>query len=303
MEESKFEKDDTLSSDELIKFMNEIEDEDSEYSESIKESIRKLQFQELMQDDLLPEEIMVDRAWGNTVRGERNEDGSFVRDENNRVVYNMKPVTYTDKKAEWDHAKACWDEARKRKKLELKRRKLEIQREALRSEVVGIYSKIDDKYKTFLIESLTSEYSNIMMRSEKYVNKRIEQLLKAYIPQTLKSCKTRYPEAFIENPGFMYVASKEYGEGKMLWVKPNLPYYFTQGTELQILRENEAKFLFNIDKSVLQFHYNRDMLAKREMHYAVMLKDIKTYYNLVQKNPFWYDIIINEIKRQADELF
>lgn len=290
-----------MTSDELASFIDEIENDDMEYSDAMKESIRRLQQEEIMQNDLLPEEMMTDKAWSNTVRAERNEDGSFKRDAAGRVIYTLKQITYTEKKAEWDHAKAMWDAARKAKQLEIKQRKLEIQKEAINSQFINIYSKLENEHKKLLIKLLTKEYSSIMERCEKYINKRIEKLLKPYIPHMLKVCKARFPESMVKNPGFMYVASKEYGEGKMIWVKPDIPYYFSQGTELEILRENESKFLYAIDKSVVQFHNSRDALAKRELQYAIRLKDVTTFYQLVKKNPFWYDTLIQELKRQADE--
>ena len=291
---------DELSSDELAKFLNEVEDDDQEYSESLEESIRRIQDEEILQNGLLPEEMMEDRAWGNSVRAERNADGTFKRDAAGRVVYSMRPVTYTEKRAEWDHAKAIWDEAKKSKRLEMKQRKLEIQREALNSNFINIYSKLENEHKRLLIELLTQEYSKIMIRSEKFINKRIEALLKPYIPPILKMCKARFPDAMIQNPGFMYVASKEYGEGKMIWVTPNIPYYFTQGTEMQVLRENEEKFLYTIDKTVVQFHNSRETLAKREMQYAMKLRYVTTFYELVQKNPFWYDTLAQELRKRAE---
>lgn len=99
----------------------------------------------------------------------------------------------------------------------------------------------------------------------------------------------------------LYIASEEYGEGKSIWVTPKLPYYFTQGTELGILKENEAFYLFKIDKAVVQFHTAKDMLSKRELQYAVKLRDIRTFYQLANKMPFWYDTLVQELKRQADE--
>lgn len=291
---------DELSSDELAKFLNEVEDDDQEYSESLEESIRRIQDEEILQNGLLPEEMMDDKAWGNSVRAERNADGTYKRDAAGRVVYSMRPVTYSEKREEWNHAKAVWDEAKKNKRLEMKQRKLEIQREAINSTFINIYSKMSNDNKRLLIELLTQEYSKIMIRSEKFINKRIEALLKPYIPHILKMCKARFPEAMIQNPGFMYVASKEYGEGKMIWVTPNIPYYFAQGTEMQVLRENEEKFLYAIDKAVVQFHKSRETLAEREMRYAMKLRSVTTFYELVQKNPFWYDTLIQELRKRAE---
>lgn len=289
-----------MANDELAKFLDEIETDDNSYSESLEESIRKIQYEEMLQNDMLPEEMMSDKAWSNTVRAERNEDGSFKRDSAGRVIYNLKQITYTDKKAEWDHAKAMWDKARKARKLETKQRKLEIQKEALNSQFINIYSDLTVEHKKLLIELLTKEYSRLMEKSEKYINKRVEALLKPYIPFVLKRCKAMFPESMIKNPGFMYIASKEYGEGKMIWVTPDLPYYFSQGTEMQVLRENEAQYLFAIDKAVVQFHNSRETLAKRELQYAVRLKDVKTFYSLVKKNPFWYDLLVQELWRRAN---
>lgn len=290
-----------LSNEELAKFVDEIENDDQDYDESVAESIRRIQYEEMLQNDLLPEEMMNDRAWGYTRRAQRDENNEIKRDESGKPLIEFKPVTYTEKRAEWDHTVSVWKKARENKRLEIKRRKLEIQKEALNSEFINIYSKLEVEHKKLLIKLLTDEYSKVMVRSEAFINRRVEALLKNYIPVSLRRCFAQYREAFIVNPGFLYIASKEYGEGKSIWVTPKLPYYFTQGTELGILKENEAFYLFKIDKAVVQFHTAKDMLSKRELQYAVKLRDIRAFYQLANKMPFWYDTLVQELKRQADE--
>lgn len=291
---------DTITDKDFQALLKEIETDDAEYSTNMADSIRRLQYEEMMQNELSPEEMMDDKAWSNTVRARRDDKGEFVRDAAGRVIYDFKTITYEEKKKEWDHAVKVWNQAKKNRAAETRLRKLEIQREAINSTFISIYSELTNDHKKLLIELLTAEYKAIMDRSEKFINKRIQKLLGSYIPYTLKRCKALYPESMVKNPGFMYIASKEYGEGKMIWVTPDLPYYFTQGTELQILRENEAKYLFAVDKAVLQFNENKDTLSKRELQYAMKLKNLNTFYELVNKNPFWYDTLIQELKRRVD---
>ena len=132
-----------LSNEELAKFVDEIENDDQDYDESVAESIRRIQYEEMLQNDLLPEEMMNDRAWGYTRRAQRDENNEIKRDESGKPLIEFKPVTYTEKRAEWDHTVSVWKKARENKRLEIKRRKLEIQKEALNSEFINIYSKLE----------------------------------------------------------------------------------------------------------------------------------------------------------------
>lgn len=303
MEKYSSKEDSELSNEELAQFIDEIENDDSEYEESMEDSIRRIQFEEMVNDDITPEEMMNDKAWGDQCIPVKDENGKFVRNEKGRIVMKREQWAYTDLKERWYNCSLKAVEARRNKSQEIKLRKLEIRREAINSQFIKIYDPLTNEYKKELISILTAEYKRMADKTENYINKRITKLLRFYIPFALKWAYNRWPESFIKHPGFMYMASKEYGESKRMWVKPDIPYYFTQGHEIEVLIENEYKSLYAIDKAVVQYHFNKEMLAKREIYYAIRLKDMKTFYNLVMKNPFWYDTLVQHLKNKCDETF
>lgn len=289
-----------ISENELNDLLKEISAENDGF-ESEEEKIRYLQMQEILEDDLTEDEMKTDKAWSISLRPITNERGQYIRTKQGTFYKKAVPITMTEKLEENMVRTKAGVAAIKEKARLRKLRMLEIQRDAIKSELLPVYDTFTKAHKTLLIELLTAETYRIMVKSEKYINKRLEELLLPLIPPSLRRCANQYPESVKFSPGFMYVASKEYGEGKMIWVTPNIPYFFTQGTELDIIKDTKPEYLFRIDKAVATFHRCKDELAEKEFRYALRIKDLKTYYSLAKYNPFWYDKLKEELLRKKHE--
>lgn len=294
-----------LSESELSDLLSEITKENdlsNEGFESEEERIRYLQMQEMLEDDLTEDEMKTDKAWSYALKPMIGENGRYLRTKYGGIYRKTTPVTMTEK-LEQNKIRTAASVVANKEKARLRRlRILEIQRDAINSEFLPVYSEFTRENKTLLIELLTAEAYRIMVRSEKFVNKRLEELLLPLIPTSIRRCAAYYPESIKFSPGFLYKASEEYGEGKHLWVTPKMPYYFSQGTEMDILRENNEDALYKIDKAVATFHRCKNELADKEFRYALRIKDLKTYYQLVKHNPMWYDKLKEELlKRKAEQ--
>lgn len=274
-----------LSTEEMRKFLDELENDEADLIEAHLEveSGKANETYEEETEGFTPEEMMEDQAWG--------DQRIMKRDENGKPIWDLDKALYTDLYAKLLNRNAKWKEAKDEKKRQAKLRRIEIQREAMKSKAINIYDSISKNELKQLIVLLTKDYVALMDKCKKYVDKRLTQLLRPYIPNMIKQCKGRYPDSMIEHPGFVYVASNEYGKGILMWVNPDIPYYFAQGTEMELLREHEAKFLFAIDKAVVQYDYNKKVLSEKEVKFAVRLRSCSTFYDLVKINPFWYDIL------------
>ena len=101
----------------------------------------------------------------------------------------------------------------------------------------------------------------------------------------------------------MYVANKEYGENKQFWVVPNIPYFFVQGTEMEVLHEHREEYLYQIDRVLLQYLYHQQALCEKEVKYATRLLKISknTYFGLLKLNPFWFDLLYTEISKKKGD--
>lgn len=179
--------------------------------------------------------------------------------------------------------------------------RIQIQRKAFSQQVIRLSDEISQNELKHLIELLTESYIATMERCKKHIDKRITRLLNPFIPGIIKSCKAKFPEVLKPYPGFLYQAGKEYGQGYSLWVNPNIPYYFEQGTEQDIIRKEKPDALFSLDKMVSTYWRNKLALQEKELKYASLLisKKVNTYYDLLKLNPFWFDKLYEDRIKHA----
>lgn len=191
-------------------------------------------------------------------------------------------------------------ESRKEKSVERKQREKEIIQEAIDSTFIDLNAPLNVAHKKLLIKLLTDVYTDNMVKNESYINKRITEMLKLIIPSDLLNAFNKYKESFIPSVGFTYVASEDYGNGYKFKVTLDLPFYFHPCDIQNILAEHWPERLISIDKAVVAFYKHKDTRTKREVTIAQQLTRISTFFQLVKKNPFWYDTLVQELKSQAN---
>lgn len=194
-------------------------------------------------------------------------------------------------------------EAAKRKGQRLKKDRLRIQREAFNQERIRLSGQIEKEHIPLLIAALTKEHTRMVDKYSAFINNRLTSLLNPFIPLRLKHCRLLYPNSIRMSPGFMYKASKEYGNGLTFWAVPLIPYYFEQNTEQKILLKNKASFLYAIDKAVIFYHEHLKKRQEKELKYAsiIIQKKVSSYYDLLKLNPFWFEILYNELENNELE--
>lgn len=276
-----------LSESELYEFLRVIEADDDDMTEAGEHADDSI----IEEEECLPDEMLDDKAWVVSRRWEKvGEDKyKFVG-----LDYHLKSTNdeYREHRyQEWQKNRQAFFSRKAKEYHETRRtRKIAINRAAFDQNDIKLSDSVSTEQLKQLIASLTQEHKTMMDKLYAYINKRVNDLLRPLIPRMLRTCAERYPHAVVMSPGFMYKASKEYGENKLFWVTLNVPYYFLQGTEQEALRINKPEFLYSIDKAIVQYYYHKCSLAEKEVKYATALvnKKISTYFDLLKYNPFWF---------------
>lgn len=190
--------------------------------------------------------------------------------------------------------------ANKQKYRQLKEDRIRIQREAFSQTHINLSDPIGDDNIKLLISLLVREHERMVNKYSAYINKRLTALLNPFIPRRLRLCKKLYPDSIRISPGFLYTASKEYGAGLTYWAVPDIPYYLTQNTEQAILIENKPSFLVNIDQAIKFYYEHLKKQTDKELKYASIIyqKKVRTYFDLLKLNPFWYEILYINLRNQ-----
>ena len=195
-------------------------------------------------------------------------------------------------------------EAKRKKSQRLKEDRIRIQREAFRQEYIRLSDPIGNERIKLLVSSLVKEHTRMVDKYSTYINKRLTTLLNPFIPRRLRICKSLYPDSIRPCPGFLYKASEEYGAGLTFWAMPNIPYYFAQNTEQKVLIEHKSPFLVNVDQSIKFYHEHLKKRADKELKYASLIyqKGVYSYFDLLRLNPFWYEVLYNDLQNKIKEM-
>lgn len=276
-----------LTDKELFEFLHEIESSDEAIQEAQAEATKKIDAEEEhVALSELPENIEIEAQYGEDAWRQLNE----------RRVLLFGP----DAQRKVNEASA---KAKKVRSWGLKQDRIRIQREAFNQDFIKLSDPISKENLKLLISLLVQEHTRMIDKYTRFINRRLAALLNPFIPRRLRICKELYPTAIRYCPGFLYQASKEFGQGKTFWAVPNIPYYFEQNTEQQVLIKHKADFLVSVDKAVANFHAHSEKRAIKEMKYASLLiqKGVNTFFELLRLNPFWFETLYNHLKNYGQK--
>lgn len=281
-----------LTEKELFEFLDEICEDDENIQEAQSEAIEKIAIEEehveLSEEEQENKEIEAhygDNAWRGSIRFGTN--GVHLHGSEGQRQLNMAGA-----------------EALRQKSRRLKEDRIRIQREAFNQEYIRLSDKIGNEKIKLLISLLVKEHTRMIDKYSAYINKRLTALLNPFIPRRLRICKSLYPDSIKICPGFLYKASKEYGAGLTFWAMPSIPYYFVQNTEQQVLIEHKSPFLVNVDQSIKFYHDHCVKRADKELKYASLIyqKGVYSYFDLLKLNPFWFEVLYNDLLNKVQEI-
>lgn len=281
-----------LTDKELLEFLSEIETDDEDIQEAQSEALKNITIEEehveLSEEEQENKEIEAhygNNAWrGSTVFG---PNGVHLHGPEGQRQLNIAGT-----------------EALKQKSRRLKEDRIRIQREAFNQGYIRLSDKIGNEKIKQLISLLVEEHTRMIDKYSAYINKRLTVLLNPFIPRRLRICKNLYPDSIRMCPGFLYKASKEYGAGLTFWAMPSIPYYFAQNTEQQILIEHKSPFLIKVDQSIKLYHDHCTKRADKELKYASLIyqKGVYSYFDLLKLNPFWFEVLYNDLLNKVHEI-
>ena len=275
-----------LTDKEYLEFLSEIEEKDIDIEEAQCEAIEKIELEEEHAEfSAIEENARIEAYYG--------EDAW------------RKFGKYLFTKPDFASAQRKSLETRKAKQAKLKEDRIRIQREAFNQEYIRLSDPIGTDNLKLLITLLTHEHTAMVDKYADYINRRLFTLLNPLIPRRLRLCKMFYPESMKECPSFLYRASEEYGEGQTFWATPDIPYFFKQNTEqAELQKSGNSHFLVRVDKAVASYNMHNKIRAEKELKYASMLvqKGVNTYFDLLRLNPFWFEILFNDLKDKIESL-
>lgn len=282
-----------LTEKELFEFLNEIKSDDEDIQEAQSEAIEKITLEE-EQVELSEEEQEnreIEARYGDkmpwTGLGPNNCQGVKLFGPEGQRRAAMAGI-----------------EAKRKKSQQLKEDRIRIQREAFRQEYIRLSDPIGNERIKLLVSSLVKEHTRMVDKYSAYINKRLTTLLNPLIPRRLRICKSLYPDSIRQCPGFLYKASEEYGAGLTFWAMPDIPYYFVQNTEQKVLMEHKSPFLVNVDQSIKFYHEHLKKRTDKELKYVSLIyqKGVYSYFDLLRLNPFWYEVLYNDLQNKIKEI-
>lgn len=282
-----------LTEKELFEFLDEIKSDDEDIQEAQSEAIEKITLEEehveLSEEEQENREI--EARYGDKI------PWTGLGPNNCRGVKLFGPEGQR-------RAAMASIEAKRKKSQRLKEDRIRIQREAFRQEYIRLSDPIGNERIKLLVSSLVKEHTRMVDKYSTYINKRLTTLINPFIPRRLRICKSLYPDSIRPCPGFLYKASEEYGAGLTFWAMPNIPYYFAQNTEQKVLIEHKSPFLVNVDQSIKFYHEHFKKRADKELKYASLIyqKGVYSYFDLLRLNPFWYEVLYNDLQNKIKEM-
>lgn len=164
-----------------------------------------------------------------------------------------------------------------------------------------LYEPIDQSVLIEMIIVKSKKYIDMAERVKATLTKKVENVLLYYMPKKLKLCFEQYNQCFIPHPGFIYVTNVMNG-AKKLSVTPNVPMYFEQYTERDVLNKHSRLIVYQLDELVVRYHTYAEKAIKLETKTAMFLSKVKNLMNLLELDVDYYDMYIKVIEeRQAAE--
>ena len=272
-----------LTDKELLEFLNEIQGDDEDIEDARLKSDESIALEEQTSLIELPENAEIEAYYGNDAWRKLKKNVTFLHNDELQRQLNLTAT-----------------KAIKEKAKRLKEDRIRIQRFAFSQDIIRLGDTVEKESIKKLISLLVKEHTRMISRYEAFINKRLTALLNPLIPKRLRLCKAAYPDSIRASPGFLYRASEEFGGGTF-WATPDVPYFFAQNTEQEILKEKKPEFLVSVDKAVVLYNEHKEKRTKKELKYAtaIVQKRVGSYFDLLKLNPFWFEALYNDLTKKT----
>lgn len=231
----------------------------------------------------LPQDLTGNKAWTpwTTINSEGVPE-SGIKTKNEIAEYsNRGRKTYNEKRAE------------------RKKQAREIRQNALSERFIDLNSPLTVEHKRLIIELEAAKYTDAMLKCEHIINMHFQNYIIYDTPKVVKACWDYYPKVIIPMEPFTYQASEDFGNGLTFRVNVEAPGFHSANEIIEKMTIKNPQKLIFIDKMVVKFNRLKDAQSKFEIHAANKLVGMKTFYDLLSVNPFWYDNLIKKLKEDA----
>ena len=231
----------------------------------------------------LPQDLTGNKAWTPwTTLNSEGEPEQGVKTKNEIAEYSNKGrKTYNERRAE------------------RKKQAREIRQNALSERFIDLNSPLTVEYKQLIIQQEAKKYTEAMLKCEQIINAQFKKYVMCCLPKVVIACWNYYPSVIIPMEPFTYQASEDFGKGFTFRVNIEVPGLFSADELIKTMTVRVPQRLIGIDKMIVKFNRLKDAQSKFEIHAANKLLSMRTIYDLLSVNPFWYNDLINKLKEDA----
>lgn len=184
-------------------------------------------------------------------------------------------------------------------RAERKKQAREIRQKALSERFIDLNSPLTVEHKKLIIELEAAKYTEAMLKCEHNINTQFQNYILYITPKVVKACWDYYPKVIIPMEPFTYQASEDFGNGLTFRVNVEAPGFHSANEIIEKMAIKNPQKLISIDKMIVKFNRLKDAQSKFEIHAANKLIGMRTIYDLLSVNPFWYNDLINKLKENA----
>lgn len=231
----------------------------------------------------LPQDLTGNKAWAPwTTLNSEGVPERGVKTKNEIAEYSNKGrKTYNERRAE------------------RKKQAREIRQNALSERFIDLNSPLTIEHKKLVIELEAAKYTEAMLKYEHAINMQFQNYIMYDTPKVIKACWDYYPKVIIPMEPFTYQASEDFGNGLTFRVNVEAPGFNSADEIIEKMTAKNPQRLIAIDKMIVKFNRLKDAQSKFEIYAANKLLGMRTIYDLLSVNPFWYNDLINKLKEYA----
>lgn len=189
--------------------------------------------------------------------------------------------------------------SRSEQRAERKKQAREIRQNALSERFIDLNSPLTVEYKKLIIQQEAKKYTEAMLKCEQIINAQFKKYVMCCLPKVVIACWNYYPSVIIPMEPFTYQASEDFGKGFTFRVNIEVPGLFSADELIKTMTARVPQRLIGIDKMIVKFNRLKDAQSKFEIYAANKLLSMRTIYDLLSVNPFWYNDLINKLKEDA----
>lgn len=171
----------------------------------------------------------------------------------------------------------------------------ELKQKAINEGPIDLNTPLTLEHKKQVIQIGSNKYTELMKKLEIEINTVFHNQIIWKIPPLLRKCWASYPNMIIPMEPFTYQASNDFGKSLTFRIDADAPGFYSTEDLLNIISINNPQLLINVDRKIVRFYKYKEAQLKYETILANKLISMKTFFDLLNKEPILYEELINSI--------